>query len=199
MNSGELAPLALDGGDEAGVLNGDCNLLGEGRDEGHLGLTERPDTRSAQVEDACDVGSPQDRKAKQGSKTDQALGLGLLVLSVGQDVLDLDRPPGQQHAARHRVAARVIRMIALVGDDLPAGVTGPGGDAIDISVGQIDRAELRGAQSSGAVEHPLKDGWEIVARIADDPEDLGERRLTIDMLASLVLDRLDEACVLDGD
>ena len=169
--AGELGPLAVDRRQQAADLDRDRDLAGERSDQADLAVDVRPDVRPAQVQDTRDPALTCDRYAEQASEAADRLGLGLAVLGVGEDVLDLLDLTRHQDAAGDAGTPGSIGMAAFVGDD-PVGVGARGsGDAEDVTIFEIDRPEIRVAEADRVLDDRGQHGGKVGFGVAEDAED----------------------------
>ena len=86
--------MTLHGVEQPRVRDGDGRLVGEGLDELHLLLGERPRDVPTDADDPDEFVVEEDRNAEQRSIADHPL-CAERVVGVGQDIGDLHRLPGQ--------------------------------------------------------------------------------------------------------
>ena len=158
---GELALLALDRLDQPGVLDGDGNLLREGRDQALLGQRERPNLIAGHVDDADDLAIADDWHAQQRPVAGQLL-TGPVVLGISQNVVDVDRPASLEDATDNRRPSGSVWVVTLVPrDERLARDTGTRDAPVEAAFAEVDRPVLCLTEPSSGHDDRVKDGLKV--------------------------------------
>ena len=177
---GQLRPLAVDRPEQAGVLDPDPGLLGEGRHEQDLTRREGPDLRPGEAQRAEDPAVLQDRDAQERPIGADRLLVEETVVRILEDIRDADRPAGQGDPADQAVRPGRGRVRPLVLDE--ARVAGRRRHREPVAIGQVDRTVRGAAQAGGLFDDGGQHRIEVERGTVDDVEDLVRPRLAVDVV-----------------
>jgi hypothetical protein len=180
---GEIAVSVLQLLEEAGVLDGDDGLGGEGLEELDLLVGERAELHSAEQDRPDRYPLAEEGSGKRGSvAVPLRVGGALRELGVGGgEIVHVDRLPIDHGPPRHPVAVDRCGI-----PDRPEGV-GPDlrGEAEHLP---LDPEEIRVrhvAEPRGVLDDGFQHRLHVGGGAADDPEDLAGRRLLLETLGQV--------------
>ena len=183
------------------ILDGDDCLIGEGFEQGHLGIGEGTHLRAQDRDRAEGLSLAQQRNlrhAVDGVELQQLERVGILPFRDEVNIVDDDSPPIQNRAPPGETAGQGKRQ-AHQPLHLVAGVRGV---VEAVALEALDHRIARCTETHGALRDSLQHRLELGRRPGDDPKNVRGRRLAVErgcQIAVARLQLLEQADVLDGD
>ena len=161
--------------EQAGVLDGDHRLVGEGLHQIDLALGERAGLRSRQYQHAFDIVVPEHRHAKRPANSVQG-ALGHFHFRVRKDIgYDFDLPRCDD-ARGGRTAAGPRRVCCPIMQEFGGGA-GSRSQRKHVAFAKEDRTAIGAAQFDRGLDQRFENALEIESRTTDDLEHVGGRGL----------------------